>query len=158
MGAAVTSAITRWANFLAQLEGRHREVILEAEAWARQFFSRDAAGDGDTSPLSHYLMSVSSRLSDLETKIIDTWHAQVEDAVFAEGGSVVDRDREYALGQALQWALSDQREELEPRLFAELARQRYARALVLARNLTCRLRSPQLGPSRLRAEPGGPTR
>lgn len=124
----MTGAIARWDGFLAQIQSRHLEVIHDTEIWAKAFTASVAAG-GNTGPLSHHLMGVTSRLHDLEAKIIDTWHARVEQAIFDEGHSPLDRDREYAKGAAIKYALEDRRDELEPRLFAELARQRYQHAV-----------------------------
>jgi len=132
----MSGALARWDGFLAQIAGRHHEVLVAAEAAAQSFVATVAAG-GDVLPLSHQLMAVDSRLSDLERKIIDTWHAQVEQAIFDDGLGVADRDREFAKGRALQHALEDRREELEPRVFAELSRQRYAHALAAARAVVC---------------------
>jgi hypothetical protein len=128
------SALARWAAFLAQVEGRHAQVITEAEAAGRQFIASVAAG-GDYQPLSHQLMAVRNRLQDLETMIIDTWNAKVDDAVIAEAPA--ERERERAKGEAVKRALDDRREELEPRLLAELARQRFAVASNQPRPVTC---------------------
>lgn len=122
------SALARWDAFLAQIEGRHAAVRRDAEAAAHAFIAGVAAG-GDHLPLSHQLMAVRSRLQELETMIADTWHAKVEDAIFSEGHGVAVRDAQFAKGEALRHALDDAREELEPRIFAELARQRHARGL-----------------------------
>jgi|GEM_PF-1135700 len=132
----MSGAIARWDALLAQITGRHHDVRVEAEAAARRFVAEVAAG-GDVLPLSHQLMAVSARLQDLERKIIDTWHAQVEQAIFDDGCGVAERDREYAKGLAAQRALDDLREELEPRVFAELSRQRYAHALTAAHAVVC---------------------
>lgn len=133
----MSAAITRWTAFLAQIQQRHGEVRAEVEAQARRFIASVAAG-GDVQPLSHQLMAARSRLLDLEARIIDTWHAQAEQAILDAGHSVAERDREYETGQSLQWSLEDHREELEPRLFAELARQRHAHARAAVTGATCR--------------------
>jgi len=130
------SAIARWDGFLAQIAGRHRDVRAEAEASGRAFIASIAAG-GDDRPMSNALMAVRSRLQELETMITDTWHAKVEDAIFAEGLGVPDRDREYVKGEAIKRGLDDEREELEPRLYAELARQRFAHAVASRRGVAC---------------------
>lgn len=119
------SALARWDGFLAQVARRHAEVLAAAEVAARHFVARIAAA-GDPAPLSHELMGVNARLQDLESKIIDTWHAQVEDAILGEGLGVPARDRAYATGLATKRTLDTHREELAPRVLAELARQRYA--------------------------------
>lgn len=130
------SAIARWDAFLAQIEDRHRRVIAEAEASGRGFIASVAAG-GDVTPLSHQLMAVESRLQDLESAIIDTWHAKVEDAIFAEGYGVEVRDAEYLKGEAVKDRLDDAREELSPRLHAELANHRFEYALATSRAIYC---------------------
>jgi len=130
------SAIARWDGFLAQIATRHRAVRADAEASARASIIVLARG-GDTRELSHHFMAVNNRLLELETMITDTWHAKVEEAIFAEGLQVADRDREYAKGQNVRHVLIDEREELEPRVFAELARQRFANALAAQRSVTC---------------------
>jgi hypothetical protein len=130
------SAIARWDAFLAQIAGRHRSVRADAEASSRAFIVSIAAG-GDYRPLSNQLSAVHSRLQELETMITDTWHGKVEDAIFGEGLGVADRDREWAKGEVLRHALDDEREELEPRVFAELARQRFAHAVAGRRAVAC---------------------
>jgi hypothetical protein len=136
MSGAIRESIARWDAFLAQIQGRHRDVLAAAEAEARSFIAAVAAG-GDVLPLSHQLMAVTARLQDLESKIIDAWHAKVEQAIFDDGLAVADRDREYVKGRTLQRALENLREELEPRVFAELSRQRYGHALAAARAMVC---------------------
>jgi hypothetical protein len=122
------SALARWDAFLAQIEGRAAQVRTEAEASARAFIA-NVAGGGDYQPLSHQLMAVRSRLQELETMIADTWHAKVDDAIMGEGLGVATRDAAFAKGEAVRHALDDLREELEPRIFAELTRQRFERGL-----------------------------
>jgi hypothetical protein len=129
-------AIARWDAFLAQIQSRHQGVLVEAEVNGRQFIASIAAG-GDPIPLSHSLMGTASRLQDLESKIIDTWHEKVSQAITDDGNPDDVRDRQYDKGQDLKWALEDARDELEPRLFAELARQRYQHALAAARVFDC---------------------
>jgi hypothetical protein len=117
------SAVARWDAFLAQIANRHHVVIGEAEGVARTYIEDIHA---DVAPLSNALMAVRSRLQDLESKIVDTWHAKVDQVVVDEGG---DREREFAKGIALQRALDDRREELEPRIFAAIAVRREAAGL-----------------------------
>ena len=141
-------AIERWDGFLGQIRGRHEAVRAEAEAAARAFVASVAQG-GDYLPLSHQLQAVNHRLRELETKIIDTWNAQVDDAMAAEGH---DRVRERAKGQALKDALDDLREEMEPRIFAELARQRFTWAQAQYRPPACtRCGQPLNAPPAFRA-------
>lgn len=118
------SALARWDAFLAQIESRHRGVRDEAAAAGRAFIA-SVAGGGDYLPLSHQLGAVKHRLIELEKKIIDTWHAQVDDAVLEEGHGEVVRDAARTKGEDLQHALDDAREELEIALMAEMAKARY---------------------------------
>ncbi len=130
------SARLRWDGFLAQIEGRHREVRTEAEAAARQFIAGVAAG-GDYLPLSHQLSAIEFRLQELETKITDTWHAKVDDAIVAEGHGEAVRDAARDQGDALKHALDDAREELMIQVMAELARQRHAHAVAQHQPVPC---------------------
>lgn len=121
------SALARWDAFLAQIEERHRQVRTEAEAAGRAFIA-SVAGGGDHLPLSHQLGAVRHRLLELETKIADTWHAKVDDAIAGEGHGEAVRDAARTKGEALAHALDDAREELEIRLMADLGRARHAAA------------------------------
>lgn len=130
------SALARWDAFLAQIEGRHREVRTEAFAAALHAVSELAAG-GDHRPLSHQLSAVDNRLHELERKIIDTWHDKVDDAIGGEGHGERVRDAARDKGRALQHALDDEREELSIRVMADLARQRYKHAVAQRRPPGC---------------------
>ena len=130
------SALARWEAFLGQIADRHHRVIAEAEVAGRSFIASVVAG-GDVVPLSHQLMGVESRLQELETAIIDTWHAKVEDAIFAEDLGVAVRDAEYLKGEAVKDRLEDARDELSPRLHAELAQLRFEHALATTRAIYC---------------------
>ena len=140
----MSAALTRWDGFLAQIEGRHRQVIAEVEAEARTFIA-SVAGGGDVAPLSRQLSAAQSRLQELEARIDDTWNStpddygrgKVEAAMFAEGLGVPERDRAQAKGIATRRALEDAREELDARLYATLARQRFAHGLAARRGLFC---------------------
>lgn len=121
------SALARWDAFLAQIEGRHKEVIAEAEAAGRAAIAELAAG-GDHLPLAHQLAAVDARLQDLERKIIDTWHEKVDDAITGEGHATAVRDEAFRKGDDLKDRLDEAREELPIRVLAELARQRHQRA------------------------------
>jgi hypothetical protein len=121
------SALARWDAFLAQIQGRHEQVRAEAQAEGRPFIA-SVAGGGDYLPLSHQLGAVKNRLYDLERKLMETWHAQVDDAILNEGNPVPVRDAACQKGIDLQHALEDAREEAEIGLMAELARARYQAA------------------------------
>ena len=86
----------------------------------------------DSTPLSHQLMGVRSRLQDLEQNITSTWHAKVDDVFASESASPEVRAAAYAKGQALMHSLDDLREEMEIDIFAELARRRADAAVALA--------------------------
>jgi hypothetical protein len=130
------SALARWDGFLAQIESRHAQVRNEAIAAGRQFIA-GVTGGGDYLPLSHQLGAVKHRLQELEAKIMDTWHAQVDDAVLEEGNPVPVRDAACQKGIAIQHALEDARDELEIGLMAELARARYQAATAALTPVVC---------------------
>jgi hypothetical protein len=117
------SALARWDAFLAQIAGRHRDVIVEAEATTRAAIAA-ISGGGDHLPISHQLSAIDARLRDLETKLVDTWHEKVEDAIFADGHGVDVRDAAWKKGDDLKHQLDEAREELPIRMLAELARSR----------------------------------
>lgn len=130
------SALARWDTFLAQIEGRHREVRTEAFAAALHAVSELAAG-GDYAPLSLQLAAIDKRLHELEKKIVDTWHEKVDGALAREGHSAAVRDAAREQGVALHDALDDEREDLSIRVMADLARQRYKRAVAQHRPPAC---------------------
>jgi hypothetical protein len=109
------SALARWDAFLAQIEGRHRDVRTEAFAAALHDISRLAAG-GDHMPLARQLSSVDRRLEDLERKLAGACR-----------DTTLDGDAR-ARGVSLQHQLEDERMLLPVRVFADLARQRYKHA------------------------------
>lgn len=130
------SALARWDAFLTQIQHRHEQVRTEATASGRAFIAQ-VAGGGDYTPLSHQLGAVKHRLQDLEAKIMDTWHAQVDDAITDEGNPVEVRDAACAKGVALGHRLEDARDDLEIALMAELARARYQAAQAALAPATC---------------------
>jgi len=130
------SALARWDAFLAQIEGRHRAVRDEAQASGRTFIA-SVAGGGDYLPLSHQLGAIKHRLQELESKIIDTWHAKVDDTITGEGHSQEVRMAALAKGEDLKYALDDAREELEISLMADLARARFAAATAALQPVGC---------------------
>lgn len=130
------SALVRWDGFLTQIETRARAVRDEALASGRAFIATVAHG-GDYLPLSHQLGAIKHRLQELETKITDVWHAQVDDAIMDEGNDVAVRDAAREKGDALRNALDEAREELEIQLMAELARARFDAASGNQRPVVC---------------------
>jgi hypothetical protein len=129
-------ALARWDAFLAQIKGRHEQVRSEAQAEGRQFIA-SVAGGGDYLPLSYQLSAVKNRLQDLEQKIMETWHAQVDDAILNEGNPVPVRDAACQKAIDLQHALEDARDEAEIGLMAELARARYQAAIASQQPVQC---------------------
>jgi hypothetical protein len=130
------SALARWDAFLAQIEGRHREVRMEGAAAAIHTVSQLSTG-GDHIPLSRALAAVDHRLHDLERKITVTWDSQVDGAISREGHGEAVRAAARQRGVALQHALEDEREELPIRVLADLARQRYKHAVAQHRRPPC---------------------
>ncbi|MEZ4363252.1 MAG: hypothetical protein R3B48_23960 [Kofleriaceae bacterium] len=130
------SALARWDAFLAQIKGRHEQVRAEALAAERAFIASIAAG-GDYLPMSHRLGAIKHRLQELESKIMDTWHAQVDDAILDEGNPVEARDAACHKGIALGHELEDARDAVEITLLAELARARYQVAAAALPPLAC---------------------
>ncbi len=129
-------ALARWDAFLTQIRSRHEQVRADALANGRAFIASVAHG-GDYQPLSHQLGAVKHRLQDLEAKIMDTWHAQVDDAILAQGVSVERRDAACAQGVELARQLEDARDDLETTLMAELARARYQAAQAALQPVVC---------------------
>ncbi len=129
-------ALLRWDAFLAQIQGRHEQVRAEAQAAGRQFIAGVAAG-GDALQLSHQLGAVKHRLQELEAKIMETWHAQVDDAILNEGAPVSVRDAACDKGISLQHVLEDARDEMEIGLLSELARARYQVATAQLEPVAC---------------------
>jgi hypothetical protein len=123
------SAIARWDAFLGQIAARHRGVLADAEASLRAQVLA-VAGGGDYLPISHAMMAINSRLQELESMIEDTWHAKAIDAILDETNHSWEiRDREHAKAMVVKDQLDDEREMLEPRVFALLARERFNHAL-----------------------------
>src|ERR1700740_26130 len=125
------AAHERWAGFLRQIAQRHEEG------------SRDA-GEGaggragfDPTPIGTAWGAIDMRLADLERKIDDTWGAQVERTFEAEGydrGAITAARDE---GLRLRHELEDRRESLHHRIFADIARRMYARALAERTDRAC---------------------
>ena len=129
------SAVERWDSFLAQIEGRHRAVREEAAKQARAAVATLASPD--TSFISHGWAAIESRLQELEKRIADTWSEKVDDTFAAEG--IVKETRMAALekGDALRFTLENAREELQQHIFADAARELFARAMANRRDRYC---------------------
>jgi hypothetical protein len=135
------SATERWDAFLAQIEGRHRLVREESLAAAQATLA--SLPGADISPLTLAWGAVNSRLQELESRIIDTWHEKVEAAFEAEGLDGV-RIGAYDKGDSLRFALENEREALQQRILADAARHFFARALAGRRDCFCTACGAQL--------------
>jgi hypothetical protein len=136
------SATERWDAFLAQIEGRHRQVRDEALAAAQATIA--SLPGADVQPLMRAWAAVEARLQELESRIIDTWHEKVADAFAAEGLDGV-RLGFYDQGDALKFALENEREALQVRIQSDAARQLFTRALQGRRDCFCAACGAQLG-------------
>lgn len=128
-------ASDRWQAFMTQIEGRHRGVRDEAWSSAQPIIA--GISDGDAAPLSRAWSAAESRLQELERMIIDTWHAKVDNAFAEENVDQETRMEAFGRGDALKFTLENEREKLQQRIYAELSRQLFARALGDRRDKFC---------------------
>jgi len=129
------SAVERWDAFLAQIEGRHRAVRDEAAKQARAAVA--TLSSPDTTFISHGWAAIESRLQELEKRIVDTWHEKVDDTFGAEGIDQTTRMAAYEKGDLLRFALENAREELQQHIFADAARELFARAMADRKDRFC---------------------
>ncbi|HEY4055184.1 MAG TPA: hypothetical protein VGM39_01205 [Kofleriaceae bacterium] len=120
-------SVARWHAFLEQIKARHQSVIAEAEASAHQFIANNAMGGGHAE-LSNALSAVKARLQALQQNLVDTWHGKVEDTILGEANDVVERDRQWLVGDEVKHHLDNATEELEIRVLAALAQAQLANA------------------------------
>jgi hypothetical protein len=120
------AANERWTSFLRQIAQRHEEVSRDAGECATAALAQAAF---DPTPIGTAWGAIDMRLKDLERKIDDTWSAQVERTFEADGHDrgVIHAAREEGL--RLRHELEDRRESLHHRIFADIARRLYARAV-----------------------------
>ena len=78
------SALERWAAFLGQISGRHKEIAEESVAAAREAL---AEGGYDPVPIANAWGGIQTRLQDLEQRIIGTWNEKVQATFEAEAVS-----------------------------------------------------------------------
>jgi hypothetical protein len=130
------SALLRWDGFLAQLQQRAADIRAEAAAAMRQSIASVARG-GDILPLSHQWSAINARLSELERRVDDTWHAKVLDALVEEGISSEEINHAIIKGRRIAHAMEDAGEELEHELFAELAHALYQNGVAATKPITC---------------------
>ncbi len=128
------AAHERWAGFLRQIAQRHEEVSREAGECATAAL---AQAGFDPTPIGTAWGAIDMRLADLERKIDDTWGAQVERTFETEGydrGAITAAREE---GLRLRHELEDRRESLHSRIFADIARRLYARAVAERTDRAC---------------------
>jgi len=120
----MSDTIDRWSGFLAKLDARFEELMHEATLGCAGLFE---AHDGDTTAMSMAWGAIEVRAKDLRSKISDTWHAQVDDALDDAPPEV--RVRERQRGEALEDRMEVGLEATRLRIFAEAARKVWTRAL-----------------------------
>jgi hypothetical protein len=130
------SANVRWDGFIAQLQTRASEVRAEITLSTRTLIASLANG-GDTSAMTQQWTAANARLSELERRIVDTWHAKVSDAFDSEGISPQESAAALERGIVAADEMADAREELEHALFAELARIRFQHGSAAVRAVIC---------------------
>lgn len=117
-----TETIERWSGFLAKIEGRFQELMHEATIGCAQLFE---ARDHDPVAMGNAWSAIEVRVKDLRSKISDTWHAQVDDALDQAPPGVRVRER----GEALEHRIDVGLEATRLRIFADAARKLWVRAL-----------------------------
>lgn len=116
--------IQRWSGFLAKLDARFEELMHEAVVGCSGLFD---AHDHDPTAATRAWGAIETRAKDLRSKISDTWHAQVDDAL--DGAPPEIRTRERERGEALEDRIDIGLEGTRIRTFADMARKLWTRAL-----------------------------
>jgi hypothetical protein len=116
--------IDRWSGFLAKIEARFGELMQEAVAGCGQLFE---AHDGDPTAMGRAWGAIEIRAKELRSKISDTWHAQVDDAL--DGAPPGVRVRERERGEALEDRIDVGTEATRLRIYADAARKLWTRAM-----------------------------
>src|SRR5258708_3161526 len=124
----------RWNAFLLQIEGRHSDVSKEA---AEAALATLTEAEFDPIPLATAWGAIDSRLQELERKIEDTWSVQVEKVFESEGSDRATITAARARGESLRHRLEDGRESLQHRVFADVARRMFAKALAAQKERLC---------------------
>ena len=116
--------IQRWSTFLEKIEARFHDLMKEAEAGCAQLFD---ARDHDPTAMGNAWSAIEVRAKDLRSKISDTWHAQVDDALDDAPPAIRVRERER--GEGLEHRIDVGLEATRLRIFADAARKLWTRAL-----------------------------
>lgn len=119
------SASARWDSFLAQIHERFVGIMREAKEGCPMLL--DQAG-WDPIPMSNAWGAIEMRAKQLETKIEETWSAQVERALEQAGASPDVVGRERWKGEALRKSIEVDRERTRIKIFADAGRRFFERA------------------------------
>lgn len=121
-----TNAQSRWNAFLKQIADRHAAVCSEARQAALDALR---SNDYDPSPIAVAWGAVTHRLGELERRISETWHEKVEAAFESEGRDRATLAAARKQGEDLAFELENARERVEKSVYAQGAREMYARAI-----------------------------
>lgn len=124
----------RWNAFLKQIEQRHADISKEATEAALVALTE---AELDPTPLATAWGAIDTRLQELERKVEDTWNAQVEKVYESEGHDRAAITAARAQGESLRHRLEDARESLQHRVFADVARRMYGKALSTQKDRNC---------------------
>src|SRR5262245_41519682 len=96
----------RWADFIARIAERQREIFVEAEPGVRDIIERFP---DDPLPLGNAIEGLRHRTDQLNTKVNDAWGQQVESKFEEIGQAFADRGRDrkddFLLELAERWEL-----------------------------------------------------
>ncbi len=109
----------RWDGFLAKLRERFEEVMAESQAGCAALLHQTG---GDTMPVSNAWTAMRMRALGLQSKVEETWSAQVQDQFIAAGASSAQLDRALARGEALRDWMEVEVERVEIEIFASASR------------------------------------
>ncbi|MBX3204271.1 MAG: hypothetical protein KF764_04340 [Labilithrix sp.] len=132
MSAAV---VTRWDGFLAQVRERFVQIMREAEEGCPMLLQQ---ANFDPLPMGNAWSAIEIRAKQLETKIDETWNAQVEGAFEQAGAPPGAIAYERAKGEALRDWFEVERERTRIKIWSDAGRTFYRRALTeLGRPFAC---------------------
>lgn len=145
------SAVTaRWDGFLAQVRERFVQVLREAEEGCPQLLEQ--AGF-DPVPMGNAWNAIELRAKDIEAKVEDTWHSQVEAAFEQAGAPPQAVAYERAKGEQLRDWMEVERERVRIAIYANAGRAMFERGVAeLGRPFSCvRCGAPMQVPFTFRA-------
>ena len=128
------TSLERWTAFLRQIQERHAALLDEAEGAVKEALP---LCNFDPIPIATAWGALTHRLKELESRIGETWSDKVEPAMDAEDVPVDIQMRELDRGRNLAYQLENQRELREARVFADAARQIYARSVATQKERAC---------------------